>query len=297
MSEEIAAAGAVVWRPASSGGSVEIALVHRQRYDDWSLPKGKLDPGESHRDAAVREVAEETGFHVALGPHLGRTAYRVTRPHPAPKVVEYYAARALDGSFEPSDEVDELRWVSASTAVSMLSYQHDEPIVRAFLALPGDLSTLLLVRHAKAGSRSAWDGPDVERPLSSNGRRQLPHITRMTTAYGVTRVHSAPLVRCVDTVRQVADSLGVPVALEPLLSEEGYAAKPSTDRLLAIAGADGTAVVCSQGGVIPDLVSRVAVAGGVPVGEVVSKKASVWALFFVSGSTPRLLAAEYIPAR
>ncbi|HEV7649453.1 MAG TPA: NUDIX hydrolase [Actinophytocola sp.] len=296
MAAEIAAAGAVVWR-LDEHGSVEIALVHRPRYDDWSLPKGKLDPGENHRTAAVREVAEETGFHVALGRHLGRTGYHVTRPRPAPKVVEYYAAKALRGSFVPGDEVDELRWVSPAAALRVLSYQHDEPIVRTFLALPPDLTTLLLVRHAKAGSRSAWDGPDSERPLSANGLRQLPHVTSLSALYGVTRVHSAPLVRCVDTVGQVASSLGVAVAPEPLLSEEGYARDSSAtvERLLSIAASGGTPVVCSQGRVIPDLVSRVAKGAGVPLDEVASKKASVWALFFAPGDPLRLVAADYAP--
>ena len=294
MTEEIAAAGAVVWRRGVDA-TPEIALVHRPRYDDWSLPKGKLDAGECHRSAAVREIAEETGFHVALGRHLGRTEYPVTRPHPGPKVVEYYAARALNGSFVPGDEVDELRWVPAPAASSMLSYSHDEPIVRSFLAMPADLTTLLLVRHAKAGSRSAWDGPDAQRPLSANGRRQLPHVSTLSALYGASRVHAAPLVRCVDTVRQVADSLGVTVLPEPLLSEEGYDPDAAVARLLTIAGMGGVPVACSQGGVIPDLVSRVAGAGGVDVGEVVSKKASVWALFFSPGGSGHLVAADYIP--
>jgi 8-oxo-dGTP diphosphatase len=295
MAEEVAAAGAVVWRHGPAG--VEIALVHRPRYDDWSLPKGKLDARESHRAAAVREVAEETGFHVALGRHLGQTRYRVTRPEPAPKVVEYYAARAVDGSFEPSDEVDVMRWLPPSAALRTLTHRHDDAIVDAFTELPPDLTTLLLVRHAKAGSRSAWDGPDDERPLSANGRRQLSHVSSLSRLYGGTRVHAAPLVRCVDTVREVAESLGAEVVAEPLLSEAGYADDPSAAvaRLLSIAAPGGTPVVCSQGGVIPDLVSRVAKAGGVDLGEVVSKKASVWALFFTDDDRPRLVAADYAP--
>lgn len=301
MPREITAAGAVVWR-RDAHGAPEIALVHRPRYDDWSLPKGKLDRDESTRAAAVREVAEETGFRVALGRHIGRTTYPVTRPEPATKVVEYYVARALDGSFEPGDEVDELRWLSVEAARELLSYDHDRQVLDAFTALPHDTTTLLLVRHAKAGSRDEWDGPDAERPLSVNGRHQLPAIHALCGLYGASRVHSAPVVRCVDTVRGVADALGVPVVEEPLLSEVGYvgAEQAAVARLLEIAGAGGTPVVCSQGGVIPDLVSRVAGAAGLPVGEVEAKKASVWALFFTCEDTtpegrPHLVAADYIP--
>ncbi|MGH3756343.1 NUDIX hydrolase [Actinophytocola sp.] len=304
MDGEIAAAGAVVWRPAErdrTGKTVEIALVHRPRYDDWSLPKGKQARDERSRAAAAREVAEETGLRTALGRHLGRTRYRVTRPEPATrvvayKVVEYYAARALGGSFQPGDEVDALRWVSPEAAPELLSYEHDERIVAAFTALPPDTTTVLLLRHAKAGSRAEWAGPDSQRPLSSNGRHQVPAIAALSALYGVSRVYSAPLVRCVETVRPVADSAGVPVAEEPLLSEEGYVGNEDAAlaRLLEIAGAGGTPVVCSQGGVIPDLVSRVAGAAGLAVGDVASKKGSVWALFFVRDSEPRLVAADYV---
>jgi 8-oxo-dGTP diphosphatase len=300
MAGEIAAAGAVVWRPDArdpGGRSPEIALVHRPRYDDWSLPKGKLHRGERSRSAAVREVGEETGFRVALGRHLGRTRYRVTRPEPATKVVEYYAARALDGSFAPGDETDDLRWLAPAAALDLLSYEHDKRIVTGFTGQPHDTTALLLVRHAKAGSRTEWTGPDDERPLSANGRRQVPPIETLCALYRPTRVHSAPLVRCVDTVGGVAASAGVPVVPEPLLSEAGYAGREeaAVARLLSLAGEGGVPVVCSQGGVIPDLVSRVAGASGLPVREVKAKKASVWALFFTPDATPRLMATNYIP--
>jgi 8-oxo-(d)GTP phosphatase len=310
MAGEITAAGAVVWRRTAREGTheaaedIEIALVHRPRYDDWSLPKGKLERGETTRIAAVREVAEETGFRVVLGRRLGRTRYRVTRPEPAAKVVEYYAARVMDGSFEPGDEVDVLRWVSPAAALELLSYPHDAGIVTEFTALPHDTTTLLLVRHAKAGSRAEWQGPDDERPLSENGRHQLPPIRVFSTLYGATHVTAAPLVRCVETVRPVAETIGVPIGTEPLLSEEGYAGEEeaAVARLHELAAGAGTPAVCSQGGVIPDLVSRVAGAAGITLERVVSKKASVWALFFVHDSAhdrahdgPRLVQADYFP--
>jgi 8-oxo-(d)GTP phosphatase len=311
-SGEIAAAGAVVWRPSGDDRkSAEVALVHRPRYDDWSLPKGKLEPGESCRVAAAREIAEETGFRVALGRRLGQTRYDVVGPAgagaagsagagvagSAVKVVTYYAARAVAGSFEPGDEVDELRWLSPEKALSTLSYRYDQRILAEFTALPHDTTTVLLVRHARAGRRAEWTGPDERRPLSENGRRQVPPINTLSALYGASSVHSAPLVRCVDTVRALADTLGVPVVEEPLMSEEGYVGNEdaAVTWLLELAGAGGTPVVCSQGGVIPDLMSRVAGAAGLALGEPASKKGSIWALFFVRNSAPHLTAADYIP--
>lgn len=123
--EVVRAAGGLVWR--GERASREIALVHRPHYDDWSLPKGKLDPGEGFEDAALREVEEETGLRCKLGPYLGETSYSDHRDRP--KVVRYWAIEAGDGEFDPNEEVDELRWVPLGDAAAMLSYEFDRELV------------------------------------------------------------------------------------------------------------------------------------------------------------------------
>jgi 8-oxo-dGTP diphosphatase len=125
MAGEVEAAGGVVWRRGADG--VEIALVHRPRYDDWSLPKGKLDPGEGFEEAALREVEEETGMRCRLGRELGETRYRDHKDRP--KVVRYWAMDDCRGEFEPNEEVDDLRWVPTDEAKRMLSYDFDRDLV------------------------------------------------------------------------------------------------------------------------------------------------------------------------
>jgi 8-oxo-dGTP diphosphatase len=124
MEAEVEAAGGVVWR--RSDGSIEIALVHRPKYDDWSLPKGKLDPGESFEEAAIREVEEETGLRCELGPYLGETSYRDNKDRS--KVVRWWAMEAGEGEFEPHSEVDDLRWVAIDEAQERLSYDRDRDL-------------------------------------------------------------------------------------------------------------------------------------------------------------------------
>jgi 8-oxo-dGTP pyrophosphatase MutT (NUDIX family) len=121
-SEQVEAAGGVVWR-RRDGGDLEVLVVHRPRYDDWSFPKGKLDPGEDHRTAAWREVWEETGLECELGTELAEVRYadRFGRP----KRVRYWAMQVTGGEFTPNDEVDELRWASPDDAASLLSYERD----------------------------------------------------------------------------------------------------------------------------------------------------------------------------
>ena len=124
----VQAAGGVVWR-RSPTGDLEIVVVHRPRYDDWTVPKGKLDPDEDHAAAALREVAEETGLRCALGRELTTTSYRDRRNRP--KQVRYWAMTPIEGDFTPTDEVDEVRWVPIDVAPTLLSYERDLPVLAA----------------------------------------------------------------------------------------------------------------------------------------------------------------------
>jgi 8-oxo-(d)GTP phosphatase len=301
----IRAAGAVLWREGTGGP--EVALVHRPRYDDWSLPKGKLDPGELAAHAAAREVEEETGYTCALGRPLLRVSYGVAGREGAvrPKVVDYFSAELRDGEFAPNEEVDELRWLTLDLARSALSYPQDARVLDVFAESLSEIATVLLVRHAKAGKRSEWAGDDALRPLTEAGERQRDALHSLLPLFAPSNVYSAPRVRCEQTVAPVAEDLGINIATTTLLSEEGYSAKPDAGvrELLDIAARGGTTVVSSQGGVIPDLVGRLADSAGLDLGEVRSAKGSVWFLSFRpdtragvngSGPAPRLAAAEYL---
>lgn len=135
----ILAAGAVLWlpgRPKKSGrlGRPRIALIHRPKYDDWSMPKGKLDPGEGMAEAAVREVREETGFGCVLGPELPAQHYPVQG---RPKEVRYWAAVPTTGAFRPNREVDRLEWLPAGKARVRLTHDRDRLLVDALLEILG----------------------------------------------------------------------------------------------------------------------------------------------------------------
>jgi 8-oxo-dGTP diphosphatase len=128
---QVKAAGGVVWRRAASG-AVEVAVVHRPRYDDWSFPKGKLDPGEGWEDAALREVREEIGLECALGRELSPVAYEDRRGRA--KAVRYWLMEPRAGSFAPNDEVDEVRWLEIPAAAALVTYEHDQELVASLVA-------------------------------------------------------------------------------------------------------------------------------------------------------------------
>jgi 8-oxo-dGTP pyrophosphatase MutT (NUDIX family) len=136
----VRAAGGVVWR--DEGGRVEVVLVHRPRYDDWTFPKGKAEPGERDEDCALREVFEETGLRGRLGPELATVTY--TDRHGRPKVVRYWAMTVEDGRFAPNDEVDELRWLGLDDAGALLTYERDHTVLRGFIRSGGDRPGTLL---------------------------------------------------------------------------------------------------------------------------------------------------------
>jgi 8-oxo-dGTP pyrophosphatase MutT (NUDIX family) len=285
----ILAAGAVLWRPSDDDGGLKVAVIHRPRYDDWSLPKGKLDPGESEPVAAVREISEETGFSATLGRRLGTVRYPVEQ---GLKQVRYWAARAGAGEFAPNEEVDELRWLPVDQALDAVSYDFDRKTLQQFGKRPADTSTLLIVRHGRAGDKKKYRGDDRERPLDKVGRAQAESLVGMLLAFGATELHAADRVRCEQTLEPLAQELGVPIASEPALTEEAYRddRKAARRRVTEIAGAGTGRVVCTQGRVIPDLVRWWCDRDGVRPDESHNRKGSMWVLSSAGG---KLVAADF----
>ena len=260
MASVIPAAGTLPWRRRE--GRLEVALVHRPKYDDWSWAKGKLDPGEQPPVAAARETLEETGLVVRLGVPLPSTEYPVLDPTggPATKQVHYWAAHVVDDTGVLEHEIDEVAWVDVRTANDRLDYARDREqllaLVRAERA--GELRTwpLVLVRHAKATPRGKWPHDDRIRPLDAVGRAQADTIADVLGAYGVSRVVSSSSTRCVSTVEPYAVRHGLRLRTRDALSEEGFAQSPAgalsqVERLLQ---KGEPAALCSHGPVIPCLI-------------------------------------------
>jgi 8-oxo-dGTP pyrophosphatase MutT (NUDIX family) len=253
MAKPILAAGAVVWRSVEGSSHVEVAIIHRPRYDDWSLPKGKVDPGETEPAAAVREVYEETGHHAHLGHALAAVRYPVLQ---GVKRVRYWAARDLGGEFTATAEVDDLVWLPAKDAMGKMSYPHDRKVLRRFTKVPVDTKTVLIVRHGTAGRKKRYKGDDRNRPLDKHGRAQAELLVGQLLAFGPTSLYATDRLRCIQTIEPLADELGVDITLESTLTEEAYSQNraKARRRFLEIAATDGTPVICSQGKVIPDLI-------------------------------------------
>lgn len=293
----IRAAGAVLWRPAPDGARKDgpsIALVHRPRYDDWSLPKGKAIAGEHPPGTAAREVLEETGFTAAIGRSLTTVSYEAAG---RPKTVLYFSARAGGGTFRPNREVDQLDWLPVRAAGARMTYEYDRAVLTTFALETPELTGVVLVRHAKAGHRESYEGNDDERPLDGKGRRQAQALATELAVFGPRAVHSVPIERCRATVEPLATSLGLEVQPEPLLAEDAYRDDPAAARRrlleLAEAHAGEALVVCSQGGVIPGVVKSLAGRAGVPIAAVSTPKAAYWYLSFEDRA---LLQADHYPA-
>jgi 8-oxo-dGTP pyrophosphatase MutT (NUDIX family) len=287
---KILAAGAVLWRPADGASTPEVAIIHRPRYDDWSLPKGKVDPGETEPVAAVREVCEETG----CGSHLGRRLAAVKYPvELGAKHVRYWAARALEGEFAPGAEVDDLAWLRVADAMAKLSYPHDRKVLRRFTKARPDTETVLIVRHAKAGSKQRYKGDDKQRPLDKYGRAQAESLVGTLLAFGARSLYAADRLRCVNTLEPLAEELGVGISVEPGLTEEAYwdNRKRARQRVLEIAAAGGTPVICTQGKVIPDLISWWSQRDGVRPDKSRNFKGSTWILSLHRG---KLIQADHL---
>lgn len=282
----IAAAGGVVWREAGPG-QVEVALIHRNRYDDWTLPKGKLKPGETELLGAVREVGEEIGSRVAVQRRLGRGGYRVGRES---KSVAFWTMQHRGGRFRPGREVDRMQWIEPVSARTLLSYPLDVDMLDHFADTPVPDSVVVIVRHAKAGRRADWSDDDRLRPLEQDGRRQARRLSRLLPCFAPELILSADRARCTQTMEPTAQLLGLPIGIRSLLSDEAVLddAEPALEEIRTLAKAEPSSIVCSQGKAIPILVSAMAPVDAAE--SYVARKAGIWVLSFADGIA---VAADY----
>jgi 8-oxo-dGTP pyrophosphatase MutT (NUDIX family) len=213
----ILAGGAVVTREHPTRGT-EVVIVHRKRYDDWTLPKGKTEAGESIPASAVREVWEETGVKIRLGIPLDRICYEVGKS--GPKQVDYWGGTVLEARRRaPDAEVDVVSWLPIRAALSRLTFAHDHFLVQQYIDQP-PTTPLLIVRHAKAMDRKDWSKKDAARPINARGRRQAGLLVPMLGAYGVTALVSSSSSRCVATLVPYGREREIAIQRHDKLSEE-----------------------------------------------------------------------------
>jgi 8-oxo-dGTP diphosphatase len=258
----ISAAGTVTFRPGTNGVP-DVLLVHRPRYDDWSLPKGKLDADEYLAGCAARETWEETAARVRLGMPVDRISYPVGG---GVKEVSYWRARVHDeGRHRPGSEVDEAAWFSVPKALRQLTYVDERAVLQQAANL-ADSVPLLVVRHAKAMARANWSGRDQARPLDERGRRQARLLTPLLEAYGVRRLVSSSSVRCAKTLQPFAKSARLELETSDVLTEEDAKVDPKAvaammSRLVADVAQSGVpTAVCGHRPVLPAMLE----AAGVP---------------------------------
>ena len=276
----VVAAGAICWR--FEDGKLRILLVHRAAHADVSLPKGKVDPGETPPQTAVREIEEETGLRVALGAPLTTIGYTLSDGRE--KVVHYWAAAVDDdmraaSTFQSNAEIGALEWVSLSSARKKLSYERDKDVLDRFAELvdAGTLRTfaIIVLRHAKAVPPASWDGPDATRPLLHRGLDQAANIAPAIAAWRPTRLLSSPATRCLATVEPLAALTGLEVKQVAGISQDAYedgkasVAKTVTKRV----GKRETVVLCSHGPLLPEILQSVAKATGTTMDDPLKRAA------------------------
>lgn len=259
MPQPVLAAGALTWREGADG--LEVMLVHRPRYDDWSVPKGKLDPGETFPAAAVREVAEETGFRVRLHRPLPASVYLL--PDGRTKIVQFWIgtvrAQIAPGPKNPA-EIDEVRWTSLDEAERLVTRQGDQvalAALRRFLdADELDTVPIIIQRHGAAVSRAKWRKGEASRPLNSKGKKQAKALPTLIDAFDPASVLSSPWERCLATVTPLASLEGLRVRTKEQLTEDGNRRQPARTAAVihrVLQEARGT-VVCTHRPVLPTVI-------------------------------------------
>lgn len=278
----VLAAGALCWRLI--GGTARILVVHRGDRADISLPKGKVDPGETLPQTAVREILEETGLAITLGAPLGTVEYVL--PSGRDKVVHYWSAEidehALElATFTPNAEIAALEWLPLNTAREQLSYPHDVDIIDRFAErlAAGRARTfaIIAVRHGKAVAPTAWDGPDSSRPLLQRGVDQALSIAPGIAAYRPGKLISSTAERCLRTLAPTATLTGLDVREKAQISQDAYESGGAavTKIVLTRLRKSVTTVLCSHGPVLPQIIAAVARATGSPHSGQLQRAASL----------------------
>jgi 8-oxo-(d)GTP phosphatase len=261
----VLAAGALCWR-VTAKGKVKVLLVYRTQHRDTSLPKGKVDPGETLPETAVREIAEETGLSIGLGPPLGVVEYRM--PNGRDKVVYYWSAEVsklarANSTFVANDEIESLHWVSLDTARASLSYPHDIDILDRFSELydQGRARTFAIIalRHGKAEPHGSADS-DAMRELTAHGTAQATSVAHGVAAYRPSALITSTAARCVATIAPTARVTGLPVSETDVISQDAYTSRGEKVAAFVaelVARAE-TVVLCSHGPVLPQILQATA---------------------------------------
>lgn len=285
--QSIWAGGTVLYR-ITDDGDVEYLVIHRPLYDDWTLPKGKLDKGETFLEGAVRETWEETGITPKRPRLVGTIAYHTQNDNA--KVVRWWLAKAGKGSFEPNKEVDKVKWMSFKKGRKKLTYRNDREVLDRANDMFHERSAgvIYLVRHALAGKRKD-STDDWSRPLDKRGLEQRKGIRHLLQAHPITRIGSSDYARCKETVAPLSKRMGVPVEFEPALVEGSHPHR-MVGLIHELQGE--AAVLCTHGDVIADLIGHLS-ASGIPLdGGLVWKKGSIWELRTNHG---RVVSGRYTP--
>lgn len=251
----IRASGGVVWR-RNSDDVVEVALVHRPKYGDWSLPKGKLEENEDSIACAYREILEETGFHVQLRQFIGTIVYETDA---GTKSVDYWAAKFLSERGIPNPfEIDQVEWLPLTRIEEFTLRDSDREILEKFASIELDTSILILLRHAKAISRDEWSGDDGDRPLASIGTQQARRLISNLAPFEIKEIHTSSAVRCYETVTPLARALEINYHFSEKLSEYEFTKDPDVaySYIKNLLKNDYPTLVCSHNPILPKIVGR-----------------------------------------
>ena len=255
MSATILAAGAVLWRK-SEKKKIEVLIIHRPKYDDWTFPKGKAEIGEPLIACAYREVLEETNIETAFGPYLGEVEYLT---NDGKKKVSFWSAKVVkEKDFKPNTEVDQLKWLEVTKVKELLTLDTDRKILEQFLQIELDTKPLILLRHAKAVTRDEWQGEDDDRPLDSYGQNQAKRLLAMYQVFNLEQIHSSDAVRCYDTVVAIAKGLSIKLEVTGKLSESTFKKdkEKAFDYAKDLMKLNESVLLCSHNPILPKMLNK-----------------------------------------